>query len=193
MLSLIISMLAIVSCIFPFHQATLLQCWMVYNHAWILFSHGCRQINWNWTQIKRNSSSLGMKGKYLSMFPIELLGVKSYPAKSARNLNKDFNFRWHQSVVHVFATSGINGIFAVTLIWIVQKLLAKAPVSSRLDYCNSIFSGIAETDLTKLQHILNRLPRVDTKSPLNRSVPLLRSLHLQPVRYRAHFNICLLT
>ena len=51
MLSLIISMLMIASCMFPFHQATLLQRWMVYNHAWLLFSHGCRQINWNWTQL----------------------------------------------------------------------------------------------------------------------------------------------
>ena len=36
------------------------------------------------------------RSKYLSMFPIELLGVKTYPAKSARNLrvifDKNFNF-----------------------------------------------------------------------------------------------------
>ena len=68
MLLLIISMLMIASCMFPFHQATLLQRWMVYNHAWLLFSHGCRQINWNWTQIKRNSSSLGMNGNGANIF-----------------------------------------------------------------------------------------------------------------------------
>ena len=41
--------------------------------------------------------------KYLSMFPIELLGVKTNPAKSARNLgvafDKNFTFRSHISVV----------------------------------------------------------------------------------------------
>ena len=68
MLSLIISMLMIASCIYPFHQATPLQHWMVYNHAWLLFSHGCRQLNWNWTQIKRNSSSLGMNGNGTNIF-----------------------------------------------------------------------------------------------------------------------------
>ena len=68
MLSLIISMLVIASCMFPFHQATLLQRWMVYNHAWLLSSHGCRPINWNWTQIKRNSSSLGMNGNGANIF-----------------------------------------------------------------------------------------------------------------------------
>ena len=59
---------AIASCIFPFRQATLLQHWMVYNHAWLLSSHGCRQINWKWTQIKRNSSSLGMNGNGANIF-----------------------------------------------------------------------------------------------------------------------------
>ena len=74
------------------------------------------------------------------------------------------------------------------------KLLANALVSSRLDYCNSVLSGIAETDLTKLQRVLNRLARMVTKSPpFTRSVPLLRSLHWLPVKYRVHFKICLLT
>ena len=67
MLFLIISTLTIASCIFPFHQATLLQYWMVYNHAWPLSSHGCRQINWNWTKIKLNSS-LGMNGNGANIF-----------------------------------------------------------------------------------------------------------------------------
>ena len=67
-------------------------------------------------------------------------------------------------------------------------------VSSRLDYCNSLLFGIAETGVTKLQRILNRLARVATKSaPFIRSVPLLRSLHWLPVKYRVHFKICLLT
>ena len=68
MLSLIISILMIASRMFPFHQVTLLERWMVYNHAWLLSSHGCRQINWNWTQIKRNSSSLGMNGNGANIF-----------------------------------------------------------------------------------------------------------------------------
>ena len=95
-----------------------------------------------------------------------------------------------QSAVHVFTPSGIYGVFAVTLIWSVAKLLATALVSSSLNCCNSFFSGIAETDLIKLQRILIRLTRVVTKSPrFTHSVSLLRSLHWLPV----HFKICLLT
>ena len=67
-------------------------------------------------------------------------------------------------------------------------------MSGRLDYYNSLLSGIAETDLTKLQRVLNRLARVVTKSPpFTRSVPLLRSLHWLPEKYRVYFKICLLT
>ena len=66
-------------------------------------------------------------------------------------------------------------------------------VSSRFDYCNSLLSGIAETDLTKLQRVLNRLAHVVTMSPpFTRSVPLLRSLHWLSVKYRVHLKICLL-
>ena len=70
------------------------------------------------------------RNKYLSMFPIELLGVETYPAKSAHNLgvifDKNFNFRSHISAAYavpVFTTSEIFGVFAVTLIWIVQNCL----------------------------------------------------------------------
>ena len=53
---------------------------------------------------------------------------------------------------------------------------------------------MAETDLTKLQRVSNRLAHVVTKSPpFTRSVPLLHSLHWLPVKYRVHFKICLLT
>ena len=43
------------------------------------------------------------RSKYISMFPIELLGVKSYPAKPARSLgvifDKNFSFRSHISAI----------------------------------------------------------------------------------------------
>ena len=94
------------------------------------------------------------RSKYLSMFPIELLGVKTYPVKSARNLgvisDKTFNFRSHISAICS------SCIYHIRVLWRIRrhldldsaKLLAKALVSSRLDYCNSFLSGIAETDLT---------------------------------------------
>ena len=122
------------------------------------------------------------RSKYLSMFPIELLGVETYPAKSARNLgvifDKTFNFRSHISAICSSCIYHIRDLRRIRrhLDLDSAKLLANALVSSRFDYCNSLLSGIAETDLTKLKRILNRLARVVTKSSsFTRSVPLLRS------------------
>ena len=109
--------------------------------------------------------------KYLSMFPIELLGAKSYPAKSARNLgvifDKNFNFRSHISAICSSCTYHIRDLRRIRphLDLESTKLLANALVSSRLDYCNSLLSGIAATDFPKLQRVLNCLARVVTKSP----------------------------
>ena len=140
------------------------------------------------------------RSKYLSMFPIELLGVKTYPAKSARNLgvifDKNFYFRLHISAICSSCIYHIRDLRRIRrhLDLDSAQLLANGLVSSRLDYCNSLLSGIAETALTKLKRILNRLARVATKSPpFARSVPLLHSLHWLPVKHRIHFKICLLT
>ena len=253
MLSLTISMLMTACCMFPLHQGTLLQHWMVYSCVWPLSSHGCRRINWNWALMKLNFSLLGMsdsgvdtslcfplsfsvsglnlldrpqgsglglllftlyttplsslipghaiphhlyaddsqlyisfssansaaalnglqsclasvqswmltnklklnpyktevligndwqRSKYLSMFPIEFLGVKTYPAKSARNLgvifDKTSNFRPHISAICS------SCIYYIRDLWCIRrhldlesaKLLANALVSSCLDYCN---------------------------------------------------------
>ena len=141
------------------------------------------------------------RSQYLSMFPIELLGVKTYPAKSARNLgvifDKKVNFCSHISAICSSYIYHIRDLRRIRrhLDLDSAKLLANALVPSHLDYCNSYLSGITETDLTKLQRILNHLARVVTKSPpFTCSVPLLRSLHCYwSVKYRVHFKICLLT
>ena len=74
------------------------------------------------------------------------------------------------------------------------KLLATALMSSRLDYCNSLLYGIADIDLTRLQRVHNQLARLVTQSPpFTRSIPLLRSPHWLPVRFRILFKINLLT
>ena len=111
-------------------------------------------------------------------------------------IDKIFNFRSHLSAICCSCIYHIRDLRRIRrhLDLDSAKLLANAVVSSRLDYCNSVLSGIAETDLTKLQRILNRLADVVTKSPpFTRSDPLLRSLHWLPLKHRVHFKICLLT
>ena len=75
-----------------------------------------------------------------------------------------------------------------------QNYFKKALVSSHLDYCNSLLLGAADTDLTELQNVHNRLFPVVTKSELfTLSILLLHSLPWLPVQFRDGFKMCVLT
>ena len=72
--------------------------------------------------------------------------------------------------------------------------LANSLVSSKLDYCNSLYSGISQTNLNKLQRIQNSLARVITNTPKYQHItPTLKKLHWLPIKQRIDYKICLLT
>lgn len=74
------------------------------------------------------------------------------------------------------------------------KRLVNASVSSRLDYCNSMFFGLPKCHLDKLQRLQNTSARLITGSKrLNHITPVLKELHWLPVEYRIKFKILLLT
>ena len=69
-----------------------------------------------------------------------------------------------------------------------------ALVSSKLDYCNSLFHNMPEKDIARLQRFQNCLARVVTKAPrFSCSVPIIKRLHWLPVKFRIQFNICAIT
>ena len=73
-------------------------------------------------------------------------------------------------------------------------LLANALVSSRLDYCNSLFLSLTDFELRRLQPVQNSLCRVVTcSSKFSHITPQLKKLHWLPVRYRVQFKISLIT
>ena len=84
------------------------------------------------------------------MFPTELLGVKTNPAKYSRNLgvifDKNFTIRSHISAVCSSCFYHMRDLRHIRrhLDLDSAKLLATALVSSRLDYCNSLLYGIAD-------------------------------------------------
>ena len=72
--------------------------------------------------------------------------------------------------------------------------LANSLVSSKLDYCNSLYSGISQANLNKLQRIQNSLARVITNtSKYQHITPTLKKLHWLPIRQCIDFKLCLLT
>ena len=72
--------------------------------------------------------------------------------------------------------------------------LANSLVSSKLDYCNSLYSGISQSNLNKLQGIQNSLARVITNtSKYQHITPTLKKLHWLPIKQRIDYKLCLLT
>ena len=96
-------------------------------------------------------------------------------------------------VIFIFETSVEFVIFFLFLQ--PQLLQIHLIVSSKLDYCNSLYSGISQTNLNKLQRIQNSLARVITNtSKYQHITPTLEKLHWLPIKQiRIDYKICLPT
>ena len=95
----------------------------------------------------------------------------------------------HASIISVTCVE-----FEKSLSLDLAKQIAVALVSSKVDYCNSLFHNMPEKDIARLQRVQNCLARVVTKAPrFSRSVPIQKRLHWLPVKFRIHFKICAIT
>ncbi len=66
-------------------------------------------------------------------------------------------------------------------------------ITSKLDYCNSLNTGISQTALSRLQLVQNAAARLLTRSyKRDHITPVLQSLHWLPGRYRVDFKIVLI-
>ena len=135
----------------------------------------------------------------LPHFPINILGNQVLPAQSARNLGVVFysNFNISNHVSQVIKSTRVHArdLYRIRSLLDLNTsvLLATALVSSRLDYCNSLFLLLTDFELRRLQLVQNSLCRVVThSSKSSHFTPQLKKLHWLPVRYRVQFKIVLL-
>ena len=71
--------------------------------------------------------------------------------------------------------------------------LMSALVLSRLDYCNSLYQGLAKFQIAKLQRVQNHAARVAKRKRMrDRITPILRELHWLPVDSRCRYKIATL-
>lgn len=143
---------------------------------------------------------LQQRRKFLSLFPVSLMGIDTKPSKSARNLgvvfDEDFNFRKHISQTCGSCYYHIRDLRRIRrhLTLDNAKFLACALVTSKMDYCNSLFYGLAQKDIDKLQRAQDTLARVVARAdPYAHAHPILRSLHWLPIHFRIIFKVRLLT
>ena len=67
-------------------------------------------------------------------------------------------------------------------------------VTTRLDYCNSLYVGLNKATLSRLQLVQNAVARLLTGNCKGEHISLiLPTLHWLPVHHRIHFKILLLT
>ena len=73
-------------------------------------------------------------------------------------------------------------------------LLSNSLVTSKLDYCNSLYFNLPASSIIRLQHIQNSLARVVYPSARRHHhiSPILRKLHWLPVNQRITYKIAVL-
>ena len=74
------------------------------------------------------------------------------------------------------------------------EILIHAFVTSKVDYCNSLFSGISKSDLRPLEIVQNYAARLVLKrGRFASSKPLLKELHWLPIISRVDYKVLLIT
>lgn len=144
------------------------------------------------TRIRRTNLS--------SHFPTDLLGNSLTPSDKVRNLGVvfDANLSLAQHVTaicrscyyHIKDLCRIRRFLSKS----VAIKLANALVTSRIDYCNSLFTSLSAKDLKKLQSVQNTMARIIMRLPKRSSVSaVLKELHWLPIKHRLRFKVGVLT
>lgn len=72
----------------------------------------------------------------------------------------------------------------------VAQTVACSIVGSRLDYCNSLFAGMAKSNFTKLQRVQNTLARAVLRRRKSQHItPALAELHWLPIEHRVTYKL----
>ena len=137
----------------------------------------------------------------LATSSISFQGTILSPTDSTRNLgvifDKDLSCKNHISAIcktsyyHIRQIRQVRSSLDINF----TIILANSLVSSKLDYCNSLYYGLPAVSLDRLQKVQNSLARVVDPSVRRHHhiTPMLKKLHWPPIHQRIHFKIASLT
>ena len=126
--------------------------------------------------------------------------ISIQPVSSARNLGVIFDsklsFSEHISSLSKSCFCHIRNLRKIrsSIDLSTATTIAVSLIHSKLDYCNSLFLNLPNTQLDKLQSILNSAARAITSaSKYSHITPTLKSLHWLKIKERIHYKILSLT
>ena len=126
--------------------------------------------------------------------------VAIVPADSARNLGVIFDstlsMSHHISSVSKSCFSSIRDLRRIrnTLDFTTAHTIATSLIHSKLDYCNSLFLNLPQSQLNRLQLILNSTARAVSNTPkFSHITPVLKSLHWLKIEQRIQYKVISIT
>ena len=156
----------------------------------------CDKTEVTWITSKHGKNTISRLSE-----PLVISDCLVHPSSSCRNLgvffDNELNMRQHINAVCRQCYFQLRQIRVIkrSLPIDVLKTLLHAFVSSRLDYCNSLFFGLPKCDINKLQRVQNAAARlIGGLARFDHVTPVMRdTLHWLPIKQRIVFKIATLT
>ncbi|XP_073804016.1 uncharacterized protein isoform X1 [Danio rerio] len=160
--------------------------------------------NWmcqNFLQLNKEKTEIIVFGNKDEVLKVNAyLGTKGQTTKNkVKNLGvtleSDLSFNSHVKAVSKSAYYHLKNIARIRCFVSSEDLekLVHAFISSRVDYCNGLLTGLPKKTVRQLQLIQNAAARILTRTRKSEHItPVLRSLHWLPVTFRIDFKVLLL-
>ena len=114
--------------------------------------------------------------------------IKCQSVKPSLNFNKQISSVVRSGFYQLRVISNLESLLSRSDL----EILMHAFISSRLDYCNILYTGLTQSNIHKLQMVQNAAARMLTGTKKREHItPVLAQLHWLPVKYRIDFKILL--